>query len=38
MVTDLEILMELHVFNTPEYENGVFGMLAVCMYVSFTIA
>jgi hypothetical protein len=29
---NLEILMELHVFNTPEYENGVFGMPSVCMY------
>jgi hypothetical protein len=31
--TDLEILMDLHIFSTPEYEV-VFGMLPVCMCTS----
>jgi hypothetical protein len=28
-----EILMDLHVFSTPEYGRVGFGMLPLCMYV-----
>jgi hypothetical protein len=31
--TDIEILMELHIFSMSEYEKLDFGMLSVCMWV-----
>jgi hypothetical protein len=30
---DIEMLTDLQVFSTPEYENLVFGLTSVCMYV-----
>jgi hypothetical protein len=27
----LDILMDLHVFSSPDYEKAVFGMLSVCI-------
>jgi hypothetical protein len=29
----LEILMDLHVVGPPEYENGAFGMMSICIYI-----
>jgi hypothetical protein len=31
--TDIEILMDLHIFSTSEYDKLNFGMLSVCMWV-----
>jgi hypothetical protein len=28
---DLQVLTDLHVFDAPEYEKAVFGLLSVCM-------
>jgi hypothetical protein len=32
-IMDLQILMVLHTFSTPEYENAASVMACVCMYV-----
>lgn len=31
---DIEVLLNLHIFSSPECEKIVFGILAVCMHMS----